>query len=360
MWRNAGALALLLSVHLASTAAGQTSDGQPRVEVGGHITLLDFGTGKAAGPRVTVNFAHRTALEAAVDWQFGRGGGYRSDGAQRHDLIAVQIMQTIVPFRGGGLFATIGGGVWQWDVRFPGVPSLDVAPFSSRGTTRAFVVGGGIDRQLARRLALRAGALVVLTTDGTSPDGSGVHSLVQQRTLVRVLVGLTVPSSPYPSIPQAPTVRMSTGASVAGLHAGLKAWVTTADGHEIRGVVSSFSAVSLDVKVGDTLTSIPLGSVRKIEKPDSTLDGFLLGLGIGAAAGVVSARNACRHGHECGAIPFVVVPVGAGGGAFIGWLIDFLHEGRQVLYDSTRKTSILTVAPFLPERGLGIGGAFRW
>jgi hypothetical protein len=373
MWRLASTLAVLLTAGLASMAAGQTPDAQPRIELGGHISLFKGDPEqRTGGPRVTVNMTHRTALEAAVDWQLGQGPSRVDRSA--HDMFIVQIRQMILPFRGGGLLATAGAGAWHWDTSHPA--EFGFPAFASRGTTRAFVVGGGVERQMGRHLALDAEARVVFTTDGSSPDQSGVRPFMQSLKKFRILAGLTIPVGPYPSLPPVQrqarwtppaagqaTVAMSTGGSVADLRPGARVWVTMGDGREFRGVATS--PTSIDLGVSDANTPLPFADVRKIEGEriaHGARNGAIIGL-LGAGIPVVYYAQALQHG-EGGNYPSGLVvgftALGAGVGALIGAIIDSHHPRRHVLYDSTKKRETVRLVPIVSGRGAGVGGVVHW
>lgn len=109
MWRCASVLGILLISPIPALARQGAAD-RPRVELGGHVSILpDCGLNTCgssavkAGPRLAVNFAARAAVEVDVDIQVGT-----SAPATQSVITLVQVKYTLHHFSHGGLFMTVG------------------------------------------------------------------------------------------------------------------------------------------------------------------------------------------------------------------------------------------------------------
>jgi hypothetical protein len=95
---------------------------------------------------------------------------------------------------------------------------------------------------------------------------------------------------------------------------------------------------------GATITGI-----RK-RRPDSNLNGTLIGLAAGVGAGFVATNITCSpHDSECSAIATVVfVPIFGAGGAGVGALIDqLIHKYDPIYRSQTASGPRLHLAPLV-------------
>jgi len=114
--------------------------------------------------------------------------------------------------------------------------------------------------------------------------------------------------------------------SGTGLARGTIIRITDLSGAVVKGKLVELTPTSVRVKAGRSVKELRESDIRAIDKrrEDSVLNGALIGLGVGLAAGVVAAYGTCDHpDSECEAIANAVfIPIGAGGGLAAGALID--------------------------------------
>ena len=91
----------------------------------------------------------------------------------------------------------------------------------------------------------------------------------------------------------------------------------------------------------------PLASIRSIETPDSVLNGFIWGAGVGAGVGLVLASY-----DEPRTLPAAVL---IGGG--LGALLDAVMSRRRLVY--TDRPS-LRIAPVVSPSAAALGMSLEW
>ncbi len=108
--------------------------------------------------------------------------------------------------------------------------------------------------------------------------------------------------------------------------------VTDANGQRVKGRIADLGATSLGLLTGSTRRDFSEMAVSKIDRRDSLANGTLIGLGVGAAIGLVSVHSLCDlPDPECSAIvTLVIVLPEIAGGAILGAFVDELI--RKTVY----------------------------
>jgi len=162
---------------------------------------------------------------------------------------------------------------------------------------------------------------------------------------------------------------------VAGTHAPIaaaqsfegfrRAWVTTTDGREEQGRITSFTHSGVRMTLPDgTTRSVSLGDVSRIDVPDGLRDGARKGaivMALWSAVGMLFVASQC--GNDCGGmLPLAIVgiPLNAAMGAGIGAFIDAAHVRRHTIYAATSTTSRVAVAPMVTPHGAGVRVSLQW
>ncbi len=135
------------------------------------------------------------------------------------------------------------------------------------------------------------------------------------------------------------------------LHPGDEILVIRADGQRSRGLVRTITDSSLDVNV----TTFTEAAVSEVKRLDSTLDGRLIGAGVGVAAGFATCRSMCLA-------YLYAVPVlfGFGGWQLGGW---FDRVTNQIVYraSTTNKGTVtITLSPLLTGKWAGASMSLRF
>jgi hypothetical protein len=128
---------------------------------------------------------------------------------------------------------------------------------------------------------------------------------------------------------------------------GEHVWVTYDDGREERGTLFTTSDSDVTVRTSGRLVTSPLASIRSIETPDSVLNGFLWGAGVGAGVGLVLASY-----DEPRTLPAAVL---IGGG--LGALLDAVTSRRRLVY-TDRPT--LRIVPAVSPSAAALGMSLEW
>jgi hypothetical protein len=145
-----------------------------------------------------------------------------------------------------------------------------------------------------------------------------------------------------------------------------KAWVTTTDGQELQGKMTSFTdaGVLLREKGGQTRT-IALRDVARIDVPDGLGNGTRNGaIGGSVLAGLLVLSIASFCDRDCGgeavgmAVAGSAIYIGAGAG--IGALIDAARVKRQTLYVRSSSASAVRITPMLGPHAAGIQFSLQW
>jgi hypothetical protein len=115
----------------------------------------------------------------------------------------------------------------------------------------------------------------------------------------------------------------------AHLPTGEKIVVTTTDGERLEGRLRSSAADVLSLDAPGGLRMIEIGRVERIVVKDSIRNGLLIGLAIGAGAGVAVGRvmdSICFGETDCSGFTLLLGVTGAAGGAAIGAGLDGLRH----------------------------------
>jgi hypothetical protein len=140
-------------------------------------------------------------------------------------------------------------------------------------------------------------------------------------------------------------------------------WVTVAQDREVKGLVTNITPTAIEVR-GETGTQqLNLVEVRKISKPDSLKNGFLIGAAVGVASGIGYAYDSAAPDASEGSKAGYAVFSAALGVAMYGSLgrwIDKRNEGRQIVYEKPASSTHVALSPIVSRRALGLGGSIRW
>jgi hypothetical protein len=141
----------------------------------------------------------------------------------------------------------------------------------------------------------------------------------------------------------------STRAAARPLDAALgeHVWVTYDDGREEQGTLFSTSDSAVTLRASGRLVTSPLASIRSVETPDSVLNGFIWGAGVGAGVGLVLMSY-----DEPRTLPASVL---IGGG--LGSLLDAVMSRRRLVY--TDRAS-LRIAPVVSPSAAALGMSLEW
>ncbi len=138
---------------------------------------------------------------------------------------------------------------------------------------------------------------------------------------------------------------------------GDKVTVTPTTGAPFSGRIASLSGSRLTLRVGKELRELQELDVATVRhrRPDSLKNGAAWGLGIGAAAGMLTCGR-CHVGPG-----LMVAGIYGGIGAGIGVGIDALIEGRLVVYQRRDSTRRVTVTPQLARshKGVNVSISFK-
>ena len=179
------------------------------------------------------------------------------------------------------------------------------------------------------------------------------------RTLTRILVlamALAVPSRALAQIPRV---------TLPDMEIGQRIWVSNSQGMEVRGELIKLSPDTLEIATATGPRQIATADVWTIMEKDSNRNGFLIGAGVGAVSGLMTA--AVEGGNATGsqggsAAGFIAIGVAFYGG--VGAWIDSAIEGRELIYRRAESsTSTFSLAPIVSLKGskrLGVGGTITW
>jgi len=135
--------------------------------------------------------------------------------------------------------------------------------------------------------------------------------------------------------------------------------VTSSDGRIMKGRYESVVDSSLRMRLSGRTQEISGATITGIKKrrPDSNLNGTLIGLAAGVGAAAVATNITCgSNDSECSAIAVVVfVPIFAGGGAGVGALIDQLTHKYDPIYVSQTTGGLrLRLSPLVSHDKKGV------
>ena len=146
--------------------------------------------------------------------------------------------------------------------------------------------------------------------------------------------------------------------SDAQLKHGERIEITDVSGRKFSARLDSISGSVLTAHKGEstlTFTEADIAQIRH-RKPERWWDGMLIGAGVGALTGFVSAASVCPNDSECKAIVGAIfVPTFAGGGAGVGALIDSLFHKDETVY-TRNSESMLRRFNVAPVAGKGTAG----
>jgi hypothetical protein len=345
------ALALTFLAAIGSRAASaQTAS--PVVELGVDVgaSFLPDSNGIQRGPRLVVDFDGRNALQLTASFQeLSRLDASADSETDIYLAVYRRLVHAAGPVR---VFATIGGGLERTlivtqPVTF-GNPPITFP--STRGTEvwPAFTTGAAVEFRVASRAAIVLESSFVLT-----------------ETLGgRVAGGLVVPLRSYPS-----RDRLAASVPWAELDAGERAWITTADGREVEGVVAQRSSSALTLRTESGVMSFTAEELRAIDTTDPIRNGAVLGAKIGGFGAIVpsvliSLLVCAFEEEECDVndvltVNGVLIGMGTGIGAVTGAMVDSLRERRAPLYRRADGRGV-RVAPIVDRHRVGGRAVIRW
>ena len=129
--------------------------------------------------------------------------------------------------------------------------------------------------------------------------------------------------------------------------------VRNAAGEPTRGRILEVSPSSLTLRPSRGADqTFAADAIQRINRRDSTAEGFVIGLGAGFLGAWGVRQQMCPNDPECGAIVSVYLglPIVAGSAA-LGALIDHAHQ--PLLFDSGEARRQVAVAPILGRRTAG-------
>jgi hypothetical protein len=332
---------------LPFTATAQS----PRVEVGFDASARAGGatTPGVLGPHVTFNLSPDTAVEVLADLKTTR----RTFGTEWSDSQSVFVQSRRIVHQTGGFRIALTGGVGaQRDQDYERIrqsAGFKTTYGPERLTERIrpmFAAGAGFEQIVSSHLAVRADLNVTFSRRGMLP---------------RVLAGVSVPlGGRY--------TRSVTRAMIPDtqpLRTGQRVWIALDDDREVEGHVTAFGESTIEVRRGSATDVLRVATIRKIEVPDSIVDGTGRGAAIGGSVfaglfGLAVAAGGC--GRDCGeALLFGAMGTGfsAGIGALLGAVGDLSVNGRRTLFERGT-TANVRVAPIAGRRLAGLGATIRW
>jgi hypothetical protein len=135
--------------------------------------------------------------------------------------------------------------------------------------------------------------------------------------------------------------------------------VAVSDGSIFKGRYESVTDSALQMRLAgrtQNFSAMTITGIRK-RRPDSNLNGALLGLAAGVGAGVVATRVECGpNDSECSAIAALVfIPIFGAAGAGVGTLIDHLTYKYDPIYTSQTATAPrLRLSPLVSRDTKGV------
>jgi len=135
--------------------------------------------------------------------------------------------------------------------------------------------------------------------------------------------------------------------------------VTLSDGTILKGGYESVTDSALRMRLSGRTRDISATTITGIRKrrPDSNIQGTLIGLAAGVGAGLVATSATCSpNDPECSTIAAVLfIPLFAAGGAGIGGMIDdFTHKYDPIYVSKITGGSRLRLSPIVSRDKKGI------
>jgi hypothetical protein len=130
---------------------------------------------------------------------------------------------------------------------------------------------------------------------------------------------------------------------------GDKITLVNSSGNKIIGRVHQLLPDGIDLKVNETVRTFKGDEIRQIirEKPDSPLNGFLIGAGVGFGSTLPLNLGFASHDETGVAVAASAIWGLMGGG--IGALVDAFVHGEQMIYFQPRKTVTWSIRPFFSD-----------
>ncbi len=130
---------------------------------------------------------------------------------------------------------------------------------------------------------------------------------------------------------------------------GDKIALVDASGRRIIGRVHQLLPDGIDLKVNKVVRTFKGDEIRQIirSKPDSPLNGFLIGAGVGFGSTLPLNLGFASHDETGLAVAASAIWGLIGGG--IGALVDACVHGEQMIYFQSRKTVTWSIQPFFSD-----------
>ena len=200
------------------------------------------------------------------------------------------------------------------------------------------------------------------------------HPFVSRPRVAALCAALTLFTSSFaaaqaPASGSTPPTGVSTQAAAPGTPAfarlveGKEIIVTVADGREYEGVFT-ISGSALTSRNQKGLTTLAFDQIVRVKKASYRVRNHsLIGLVTGASVGSIVFLSAC---DGCGGGPYWLIfagyggGIGAGIGAGVGGILNAINRHNDVIYDSNRRTTTMTLAPILSPTRKGIVFSMSW
>lgn len=161
------------------------------------------------------------------------------------------------------------------------------------------------------------------------------------------------------------TEAQGTGDSLEHLHrrvaTGDTVTVTDASGHETQGTIVAISTSSLALLAGKNRMEFGDADVETISRRDPRWNGTLWGIGAGGVLGTLVDRSLVNeYGRDDisrgASAAFIATAVGIGAG--IGFVVDALIRGQQVIYSKPRTTTRILPIWGIQRKGISLSLRF--
>jgi hypothetical protein len=169
------------------------------------------------------------------------------------------------------------------------------------------------------------------------------------------------------SLAQAQALTQSFGELQTRVRRGERVQVIDITGKKTEGEFDGISGASLWLITNSTRQEFLDTSIHEVRKrrSESRWDGALIGLGIGAAAGLATVKLHCSGASEsedCHSIGMaVILPIVAGGGAGVGGLIDFAIKKHDTVFARTGTSGYrFELSPMLGRQLKGVVLSFSF
>jgi hypothetical protein len=152
--------------------------------------------------------------------------------------------------------------------------------------------------------------------------------------------------------------------SVTNFHYGESIEITDEHGDRLRARIAALTAQTLTVTVKGQKRELAESQVLEIrrQKPDSLLNGILIGAGVGFGGGLVATSAVCED-SECAANAGpVLVLAFIGGGIGLGAVVDSSIHSLETVFSRRRpgNTVSMHAAPIVSKQTKGVKVSFRF